>query len=248
MVSLESQFTTARRLDRGGEGMEPARYYFVEAELRPGKTVDLVVEGPASLVVTAGSLAVAGWADGIRPLGGFHLGTDPVTLVAGDQGSTMVIGGPTEPGPSPQSGVLPLSGYRVDKPWGFEVWYTENLPSPNYALKQIHMREGFRSSLQSHEHKAETNVIVEGGARVLNGMKAPQDPAARVDQEAIPADVAGPGFAWTSAPRVLHRVIATHDYTAIEISTPELDDVIRWSDDALRSSGRIASEHGGARS
>ena len=46
-------------------------------------------------------------------------------------------------------------------------------------------------------------------------------------------------------PGELHRVIARCDYTAIEVSTPELDDVIRWQDDTGRGHGRIESEHTG---
>ena len=43
-------------------------------------------------------------------------------------------------------------------------------------------------------------------------------------------------------------IIASEDYTAIEVSTPELDDVIRWQDDTDRGSGRLDHEHnGGAR-
>ena len=38
------------------------------------------------------------------------------------------------------------------------------------------------------------------------------------------------------------RVIARSTYIAIEISTPELDDVIRWEDDNIRKSGKIGSE------
>lgn len=46
---------------------------------------------------------------------------------------------------------------------------------------------------------------------------------------------------------MLHRVIAESDYTSVEVSTPELDDVIRWADDTNRGNGRIEVEHVGAR-
>ena len=97
-----------------------------------------------------------------------------------------------------------LSDYRVEKPWGFEIWYTNNLKDPLYALKRIHMESGFQSSLQSHEFP-------------FNG--------------------------WSNKVNELHRVIAHTTYDAIEISTPELDDVIRWADDTNRSSGTIEDEH-----
>lgn len=144
-------------------------------------------------------------------------------------------------------GLRPVDRYTVTKPWGFEIWYTQNLADPRYALKQIHMAAGFQSSLQSHRRKAETNYVVDGEATVLNGVAAPDDIDAVIDVARLPVSVHGPGSAWSSAPRVLHRVIARSDYTSIEVSTPELDDVIRWQDDTGRAHGRIDSEHGAGR-
>lgn len=136
----------------------------------------------------------------------------------------------------------PLSDYTVTKPWGHEIWYTGNGGCVPYVLKQIHMTAGRRSSLQSHQLKAETNYVVEGHVTVLNGTFAPTK-GRTVDAAAIPRQSYGPRARWTSPPGMLHRVIAETDYTSIEASTPELDDVIRWEDDAGRGHGRIAAEH-----
>ena len=138
--------------------------------------------------------------------------------------------------------LFPLSDYTVSKPWGHEVWYTGPAGHAPYALKQIHMTAGKRSSLQSHRLKAETNYVVDGYVTVLNGTFAPTDGRA-VDATAIPRQSHGPRTGWTSSPGMLHRVIAETDYTAIEVSTPELDDVVRWADDTARGNGRIAAEH-----
>jgi hypothetical protein len=141
-----------------------------------------------------------------------------------------------------------VDDYTVNKPWGHEVWYTQNLSEPGYALKQIHMTAGSQSSLQSHEHKTETNYVIDGEATVLNGALAPDDLAATIDTATLPRAVYRHRTGWSSAPRVLHRVIAQLDYTSVEVSTPELDDVIRWADDTGRKHGRIDAEHlGGPR-
>lgn len=136
----------------------------------------------------------------------------------------------------------PLSDYTVSKPWGHEIWYTGSGGRVPYVLKQIHMTAGKRSSLQSHQLKAETNYVVDGHVTVLNGTFAPTD-GRTVDAAAIPRQAHGPRTRWTSSPGMLHRVIAETDYTSIEISTPELDDVFRWKDDTGRGHGRIAAEH-----
>ncbi|MCO5968405.1 cupin domain-containing protein [Actinoallomurus soli] len=141
-----------------------------------------------------------------------------------------------------------VSDYTVHKPWGSEVWYTQNLPDVPYALKRIRMTEGHQSSLQSHRQKLETNYVIEGEATVLSGAMAPDDLTAVIDVGSLTTTVHRPRSGWTNPPGELHRVIARTDYTSIEISTPELDDVIRWQDDAGRGHGRIDSEHVGGRS
>ncbi len=135
------------------------------------------------------------------------------------------------------------SDYTVTKPWGHEVWYTENLDAPEYALKQIHMKQGNKSSLQSHRFKVETNYVIDGEATVINGGVAPGDLDAVIDVSVLPTSVCGQRQGWTSAANVIHRVIARTDYTSVEVSTPELDDVVRWQDDTGRSHGRIDTEH-----
>tara|TARA_B100000902_G_C27195761_1_gene856384 strand:+ start:345 stop:1103 length:759 start_codon:yes stop_codon:yes gene_type:complete len=139
--------------------------------------------------------------------------------------------------------IIPLSDYKVEKPWGFENWYTDNLDNPKYALKRIHMEKGFQSSLQSHEYKSETNFVIDGEALVLYGLDAPPDINTEIVIDDLSRKIYSPLTGWSNRVNELHRVIAHTSYDAIEISTPELDDVIRWADDNDRSSGRIDTEH-----
>ena len=59
---------------------------------------------------------------------------------------------------------LSVSGYRVEKPWGHELWLELN---EFYAYKRIHMKKGNQCSLQSHDYKIEANYVIEGEAEVL---------------------------------------------------------------------------------
>lgn len=137
-----------------------------------------------------------------------------------------------------------ISPYKVEKPWGGEIWFTQNI-SENlpYALKKIWMNAGHQSSLQSHEVKMETNYVIEGEATVLSGIIAPKDLNAVIELETLKSNKYQHGKGWSSEHRELHRVIAKSNYISIEISTPELDDVIRWQDDTNRGHGRVESEH-----
>lgn len=127
--------------------------------------------------------------------------------------------------PAPNS----LSQYRVEKPWGWELWMDLN---EFYAYKMIHMTAGHQCSLQSHEFKFEANFVIKGKAEVL-----------LEEDGQMKSYVFEAGSGWTVKPGQKHRVIAVTDYTALEVSSPHLNDVIRYQDDSGRGSGKIDSEH-----
>jgi mannose-6-phosphate isomerase-like protein (cupin superfamily) len=52
----------------------------------------------------------------------------------------------------------------VSKPWGHEKWIASGKPDFKYALKEIFIKKGTRSSLQFHELKEETNIVTKGTA------------------------------------------------------------------------------------
>jgi hypothetical protein len=234
--------------------MNPRRYVFLEHSLPPAsEPVVLTVSADdlRSFVVVRGRVEVrrldieTARGTGYSCLSGWHAWGVAFALASAGQESAIVLEAGVDSvstGSCFPARLSSLSDYAVAKPWGHEIWYTENGDRVPYAVKQIHMTAGRRSSLQSHQFKAETNYVVDGRVTVLNGTFAPADGGA-ADAAAIPRTVQEPRTGWTSAPGVLHRVIAETDYTSIEVSTPELDDVIRWADDAARGNGRIAAEH-----
>ena len=125
---------------------------------------------------------------------------------------------------------LSVSRYRVEKPWGYELWLELN---EFYAYKLIHMEKGNRCSLQSHDYKIEANFVIEGEAEVL----------LENDNGEMESKIYKPGDGWTVPLGRKHRVIARESYTALEVSTPHLNDVVRYQDDTNRVSGKILGEH-----
>jgi len=126
---------------------------------------------------------------------------------------------------------LSISNYKVEKPWGYEIWLELN---EFYVYKLIHMNAGNKSSLQSHKYKYETNYVIEGEAEVL----------LENDNGELESQIFIKGTGWSVPIGRKHRVIAKKDYTALEVSTPHLNDVIRYQDDFNRKSGKINKEHG----
>ena len=55
----------------------------------------------------------------------------------------------------------------VIKPWGQEKWIQQGQDNHSYVLKEIILNEGFKTSLQVHKYKAETNYILEGQGRLI---------------------------------------------------------------------------------
>jgi len=119
---------------------------------------------------------------------------------------------------------------RVRKGWGEERWLVEE-GSP-FGFKMIVIRSGQRTSLQYHLAKEEANLVISGTGLLHSGPVG----ACLVEPLAT-------GDIVHVHPGVVHRIEATTDMTLVEVSTPELDDVIRLEDDWHRAAGRIEAEH-----
>ena len=105
----------------------------------------------------------------------------------------------------------------VEKPWGREIWIAHN---DKYAFKRIEFNKGSRSSLQYHKVKCEHIYILSGVARFEE----------EVDGVLVATDY-GPGEIVDNPAEKKHRVTALTDVVLFEVSTPELDDVVRVEDD-----------------
>lgn len=118
----------------------------------------------------------------------------------------------------------------VHKPWGKEVWLELN---DRYCYKRIYINKGTRTSYQYHEKKLETNFIISGQAEIW----------LENDEGIVEKTIMNAGEYFTVHPPKKHRVIAITDLILQEVSTPEVDDVIRLSDDTNRDNGKIEDEH-----
>ena len=141
----------------------------------------------------------------------------------------------------------------VIKPWGNELWIADGVRTP-YALKRILFKEGFRSSLQVHMYKFETNYVLSGKGilqlrtEIFNCeeylVSSQKESILTAALRTLKEIEISPGDVIDVKPGQIHRVIAVTDLVFIEASTKELDDVIRLADDASRGHGKIDSEHG----
>ena len=105
---------------------------------------------------------------------------------------------------------------RVDKPWGHELIWAE---TARYVGKILHIRAGQRLSRQYHRVKEET-LMVQGGELDLEIGSA----------EALETRRMKAGDVFHVVPGTIHRMIGVTDVDVLEVSTPELDDVVRLED------------------
>jgi len=94
-----------------------------------------------------------------------------------------------------------------------------------YALKKIHVKVGSRPSLQYHERKSESLFLLSGLLKIEIGDT----------EDSLLTDEIHPGEAVDVPTGKIHRVSALEDSIIIEVSTPELDDVVRMKDDYDRA-------------
>jgi mannose-6-phosphate isomerase-like protein (cupin superfamily) len=108
---------------------------------------------------------------------------------------------------------------RIEKPWGYELIWAE---TERYVGKLLLVLAGQALSLQYHERKDEAWLVQDGRASLELGTVG--------DEGSMHTVEIGPGDALRFPPRTIHRVTAIEDTTILEVSTPDLDDVVRLED------------------
>jgi len=105
---------------------------------------------------------------------------------------------------------------RVSKPWGYELIFAK---TARYVGKILHINQGQTLSLQYHNVKEETLFVVRGELKLTIESDG--------DRRVLPLRE---GESFHIPPRLIHRMEAVVDTDVAEVSTPELDDVVRLED------------------
>jgi mannose-6-phosphate isomerase len=107
---------------------------------------------------------------------------------------------------------------RVEKPWGYElIWALTEL----YCGKVLFVRAGEQLSLQFHREKDESWYVQSGRAELQVGAAG---------EAVLSTEVLAAGEALRFPPGTVHRIHALEDTTILEVSTPQIEDVVRLED------------------
>lgn len=106
---------------------------------------------------------------------------------------------------------------RVEKPWGYEIIWAR---TDRYVGKILHLNAGEALSYQYHRVKDETIRVLRGRLRLETAVHGGERDVRILE----------PGEGLHVPPGLRHRMEALEECDILEVSTPELDDVVRLED------------------
>jgi mannose-6-phosphate isomerase len=133
---------------------------------------------------------------------------------SGSKASQRATSGRT---PTPKKGAGRVQLVKVPKPWGHEIIWAK---SDRYVGKILHINAGEELSVQYHNRKDETIYLLSG--EMAYRVQGSDD---KLDDVRLNV-----GESFRNTPGTIHQMIAVTDCDVLEVSTPELDDVVRLSD------------------
>lgn len=111
---------------------------------------------------------------------------------------------------------------EILKPWGKEIWFAREV---GYCGKILHIKKGHQYSLQYHERKIETQYVIKGKIKFLLG----------TSRDKLEGLILNPGDKLDVRPGMVHRAYGLEDSEIFEVSTNDLDDVVKIEDDYGRT-------------
>lgn len=111
---------------------------------------------------------------------------------------------------------------KVAKPWGYELIL--NPPEAPATAKILHLNAGCRFSLQYHETKEETLVLVRGEAKIIYGS----------NENELQEQIMEKSQGYFIPKGMVHRCQSIEDCDIFESSTPEVGTTVRLQDDYAR--------------
>ena len=109
------------------------------------------------------------------------------------------------------------SSTKVEKPWGYEIRWAI---TDRYLGKILHINAGEALSLQYHQQKDESLLVIKGAMDLELGEVSGELERRRLEV----------GDTVHIRPGQRHRMTAVDDTDIFEVSTPEIDDVVRLED------------------
>lgn len=117
---------------------------------------------------------------------------------------------------------MKIQRHFIEKPWGAEDWLVKN---EHYVVKHLYINPKEQISLQYHNEKHETMIVLEGMGQLRIGREG----LAEMETEDSTCDyqTITEGDIITIPPKTIHQIKAYTGLKILEISTPQTEDLVR---------------------
>lgn len=117
---------------------------------------------------------------------------------------------------------MKIQRHFIEKPWGAEDWLVKN---EHYVVKHLYINPKEQISLQYHNEKHETMIVLEGMGQLRIGREG----LAEMETEDSTCDyqTITEGDIITIPPKTIHQIRAYTGLKILEISTPQTEDLVR---------------------
>lgn len=119
-----------------------------------------------------------------------------------------------------------MSKIIVSKPWGSEVWLDKN---EHFVIKYLYINPGEELSLQYHREKFETMIILEGAGEFIYSLPSMYEYFEFGEQLTEKTQISK-GDKLVIEPKTIHKIVAYTPMKILEVSTPQVNDVVRIED------------------
>lgn len=116
----------------------------------------------------------------------------------------------------------------VEKPWGAEDWLVKN---EHYVAKHLYINPKEQISLQYHNEKHETMIVLEGMGQLILGTTNAVKNYENGEEFPVSSQTITVGDIFTITPKTIHQIRAYTGLKILEISTPQTEDLVRVGED-----------------
>lgn len=125
---------------------------------------------------------------------------------------------------------MSMSKVILSKPWGSEVWLDNN---EHFVIKYLYINPGEELSLQYHREKFETMIILEGAGEfiyLLPNMYEYFEVGEQLTEITKVSKQVSKGDKLVIEPKTIHKIVAYTPMKILEVSTPQVNDIVRVED------------------
>lgn len=119
---------------------------------------------------------------------------------------------------------MKIQRHFIEKPWGAEDWLVKN---EHYVVKHLYINPKEQISLQYHNEKHETMIVLEGMGQLIISTPNGAEKYENGEEYPVTSQTITEGDIIPIPPKTIHQIRAYTGLKILEISTPQTEDLVR---------------------